>query len=331
MRAIVVGGVRSTAIVLDALLRHDFDVAGVLGYEPRAGAVVSSWSDLEAQASAAQVAYQPFRSVNSAESVAFIAARAPDVIFAVGLSQLVSPQVLDIPRLGTIGFHPTRLPMGRGRAPMAWLVETGTAGAASFFEVTPGVDEGRIFVQEPFAVYDDDHAEDAYRRLHTAMRRALDRWLPELREGGWDPTPQPDHGVSIWGKRTPSDGLIDWSKPAREVDALIRAAAAPHPGAYTFVGDVKVYVPRSRGTYPGETLAFPGSVLGSEADGSFLVQAGDRALRVELICDAPGLVRVGTRLGYAVEHEVHALRKRVANLEQTLERLLGGMDSGPHQ
>lgn len=331
MRAIVVGGVRSTSIVLDALLAYDFDVAGVLGYEPKSGAVVSSWSDLAAQASEAEVAYQPFRSVNSAESLAFIAARAPDVIFAVGLSQLVSRQVLDIPKLGTVGFHPTRLPMGRGRAPMAWLVESATAGAASFFEVTPGVDEGGIFVQEPFAVYDDDHAEDAYQRLHIAMRRALDRWLPELRKGVWDPTPQPEQGVSIWGKRTPSDGLIDWSKPAREVDALIRAAAAPHPGAYTFAGDVKVYVPRSRGTYPGETLAFPGSIIASEADGWSVVQAGDRALRVELKCDAPGLVRAGSRLGYAVEDEVHVLRKRVANLEQAVERLLAGSDAGAQE
>lgn len=328
MRAIVVGGVRSTSIVLDALLAHDFDVVGVLGYEPKAGAVVSSWSDLAVQASAAQVPYQPFRSVNSAESLAFIAASAPDVIFAVGLSQLVGREVLEIPRLGTVGFHPTRLPMGRGRAPMAWLVETGTAGAASFFEVTPGVDEGGIFVQEPFAVYDDDHAEDAYQRLHAAMRRALDRWLPELRAGAWEPAPQPERGVSVWGKRTPGDGLIDWSKPASQVDALIRAAAAPHPGAYTFANDVEVRVPRSGGLHPGETLAFPGSILGRDADGLFVVQAGGRALRVELACDVSNVVRVGARLGYAVEHEVHALRKRVASLEQQVERLHAELDTG---
>ena len=59
--------------------------------------------------------------------------RAPDLLFVTGLSQIVKPPLLNLPRIGCIGFHPTWLPKGRGRAPLGWLVLDGVPGAATFF------------------------------------------------------------------------------------------------------------------------------------------------------------------------------------------------------
>ena len=45
-----------------------------------------------------------------------------DILFVVGLSQLIDEDIIRMPRFGCVGFHPTKLPKGRGRAPMAWLI-----------------------------------------------------------------------------------------------------------------------------------------------------------------------------------------------------------------
>ena len=84
-----------------------------------------------------------------------------------------------IPRLGSVGFHPTFLPAGRGRAPLAWLTLDTGPGAASFFLIDDGIDSGPIFVQEPFEVTPQDYAGDVGTKLLDATTRALDRWLPE--------------------------------------------------------------------------------------------------------------------------------------------------------
>ena len=100
-------------------------------------------------------AYQPFRKViECAESLREFA---PDLVFAVGLSQIIPESMLRIPAKGFVGFHPTKLPLGRGRAPLAWLILDQNDGAASFFIMQEGVDDGQS-AQVPFSVEVSDDA-----------------------------------------------------------------------------------------------------------------------------------------------------------------------------
>lgn len=57
-----------------------------------------------------------------------------DILFVVGLSQLIDEDIIRMPRFGCVGFHPTKLPKGRGRAPMAWLILDRGEGAATFLK-----------------------------------------------------------------------------------------------------------------------------------------------------------------------------------------------------
>ena len=66
----------------------------------------------------------------------------PDLIIVAGWSWLIPERVLKLPRLGTIGFHPSLLPKDRGRSVLAWQIEEGyTETALSMFYITKGVDE----------------------------------------------------------------------------------------------------------------------------------------------------------------------------------------------
>jgi methionyl-tRNA formyltransferase len=232
-----------------------------------------------------------------------------------------------------VGFHPTWLPEGRGRAPLAWLILDGRPGAATFFQITEdGVDSGPIFVQEPFYVSKDDYPSDVIEKMEKAIDSALDRWLPRLLAGEWNPIPQ-DEGLASWsGKRAPSDGLIDWRKSAKEIYALIRATSHPHPGAYTYVKDRKLIVWRARLEPILPFRGVPGRILHYERDYGWLVQTGEGSLWLTQVSFADGgnpylELRIGVRLGYCVEDEIFKLKRRIAKLEQALRDLISANKS----
>ena len=98
---------------------------GVLGLDGQFAARTSDYQRLEDIARKAGVTYHDFRNINAPEIVETVRRWEPDLLFVVGLSQIVRKELLQVPKVGCVGFHPTWLPEGRGRAPVAWLT-TGT-------------------------------------------------------------------------------------------------------------------------------------------------------------------------------------------------------------
>src|ERR1035437_293603 len=323
VRVALAGSVTRSRVVLEALISHKAPIAGVLGLSAGKSTGVSGYCRLDDLAEQVNAPYQDFKSINAPEIVKAVAAWSPDVLFVVGLSQLVSRVLLDIPRLGCVGFHPTWLPRGRGRAPLAWLTYDGEPGAATFFLMTEEADAGSIFVQEPFWISEDEHAAEVGRKVDSAIRVALDRWLPELLSGVWDPAPQDESRVTFNGRRCPEDGVIHWERPAREVYALIRACSHPHPGAYTYLAGRKILVWRAE-RYSG--VPYRGGVgrILAINNGRMLVQTGDVPLWVSELDSTDGdclPLRIGSRLGYEPQDEVHSMQTRLVELEEEVRNL----------
>ncbi|WP_058369819.1 formyltransferase family protein [Psychrobacter sp. ENNN9_III] len=146
MRVGLIGGVESSALTLQKLHEHGLDVVGVFGYKPNITKFVSGHCDLEPfclENSISghcdlepfclenSISFTPFTKIN--DHIEEIQSLELDYLFVVGISQLVSKDIIQAPKLGAIGFHPTKLPEGRGRAPLAWLVHEAQEGAATFF------------------------------------------------------------------------------------------------------------------------------------------------------------------------------------------------------
>src|SRR5688572_19088016 len=167
MRFVVAGSVSTTKVTLDALIRHDAPVAGVLGLDPAFSKNVSGYVDLSTSAREKGIPYLGFRQINSPEVLAALRSWRPDYLFVVGLSQLVSDEVMQSASKFCIGFHPTLLPDGRGRAPLAWLVLDRAPGAATLFQITAEADAGPIIAQVPYDVRETDYAADVLVRMET--------------------------------------------------------------------------------------------------------------------------------------------------------------------
>jgi len=335
IRIVLAGSVGSSKVTLQSLLKHNINVVGVLGLNEKASKNVSGFTSLKEIAQSSSIQYYDFEKINESSVIEKVREWQPDLFFVVGLSQLVCEELLSIPKIGSIGFHPTKLPKGRGRAPLAWLTYKKEDGASTFFLMNNEVDSGPILVQETFCVNEQDYASNVKRNLEEAISRALDRWLPKLLRGEWNIKKQDDTEASYYGRRTPSDGLIDWNKSAKDILRLIQAASKPHPGAYTFIKDYKIKIWYAEIAKYENYTGIPGRILKKEND-RLLVPTGEGLLWLtdyeletpfEKYYSIRDVIRVGAKLGYYSDYEIYKLKKRIKYLESkilVLEGIVGG-------
>ena len=321
-RIVVAGAVTSTHRILSGLLRNRANVVGVLGLDPAASRGVSGYTALDPITRDAQLPFATFRKIREPAVLETVRRWEPELLFAVGLSQLLDAELRAVPTLATVGFHPTLLPRGRGRAPLAWLVLNDTEGAATFFVIDDGVDSGPILAQARFSIGESDDASTVRDRIEHAIDVALDDWIPRLREGEWAPVAQDEARASFTGRRGPVDGLVDWSRDASVIARLVRAATRPHPGAYTHARDRVLRIWRAT-EVDRPVLGVVGRVVAFD-EARPVVQTGRGLVRLDETSwdgeDGPAF-RLGLPLGYRAQHQIHQLRSRVSELESRLRAL----------
>ena len=89
------------------------------------------------------------KKINSKKTVLWIRKKSPDYIFCFGWSQILGKDILNIPTKHVVGFHPTKLPLYRGRHPIIWSIILGLKEtASSFFIINKDVDDGPIISQK---------------------------------------------------------------------------------------------------------------------------------------------------------------------------------------
>lgn len=315
MRVVLIGGVNSSAVTLQKLIEYEVDIAMVYGYEPKTIQLVSGYHNFSALCADNGINYTPFQKINDhtneIENLDF------DILFVVGLSQLVSERIIDAAKAGAIGFHPTQLPKGRGRAPIAWLVDEVQDGAATFFVLEEEADAGAIFEQECFEVVESDTAKSVESKLLDAMATALDRLLPNIKRGEWHPIPQNEALATEYAIRKPDDGLISWSLPAHKIDRLIKAASEPHPGAFTFHEETKIKVLSSRIENSIKITGVTGRVLKVRGQ-EILVQSGSGLIWITPEQQYVAQLKVGQLLGYRVELEIFKMRQELQQLKSCM-------------
>lgn len=316
MRVGLIGGVKSSAITLEKLCEHDLDIVEVFGYQPKDVDTVSAYYNLEALCSKKSINFTPFTKIN--DHIDEIQSLNLDFLLVVGVSQLVSKSIINAPKFAAIGFHPTKLPRGRGRAPIAWLVNEVEEGAATFFILESIADAGAIIVQKPFYVNMDDTAKIVEAKVYTAMASALDTLLPELSNGNLN-TIEQDHSLATeFGIRKPEDGLIDWSLSAYHIDRTVKAASEPHPGAFTYLDSKQIPILTSRVEKKLKIKGVQGRIL-KTSENEILVQTGEGTIWVSTLPDDMAMLKVGRLLGYKVDLEIFTLKKQIAELKELVK------------
>lgn len=251
-------------MALEALCRAGHSPALVATLPLERSASHSDFADLGPIAERNRIAVERIACSDAPEFLALLRDMAPDLVMIIGWSQLVGSELLSLPRLGVLGFHPSPLPRMRGRAVIPWQILTGQRqGGATLFWITEGMDDGPIAAQRVFDIDPDTvTARELYDRSVSEMTRMLPDLLDALRDGQRPASPQDEARATICARRRPEDGRIDWSGSAGEIERLIRAVGPPYPGAWTTdaKGEAAVILSARLSRREGYFVGLPGQV-----------------------------------------------------------------------
>ena len=201
-----------------------------------------------------------------------------DVFAVVAFGMILPSDALTLPRAGCVNLHGSLLPDYRGASPVQRALWDGRAetGVCTLF-MDEGIDTGDVIACRRETIRDDDDAASLAARLAALGAPLLAESVAQAAEGRAPRAPQDRASGSYAGRLKKSDGVVDWSLPARVVWSHARAVT-PWPGAATTFRGKRVILTRTR-PEAAPAGGTPGSLLGSDDDG-LRVACASGALRV---------------------------------------------------
>lgn len=296
LRIVFIGSVTFSHSILTHLLSSDIPGVEIVGVVTKGRSSFNAdFQSLEPVAVQHGIPCHLY-SGNQEELEGWIEARRPDVVYCIGWSHLLSPDLLRIPRLGVVGYHPAALPRNRGRHPIIWALALGLPETAStFFLMDEGADSGDILSQVSISITEEDDAASLYAKLAETAKQQIVEITSGFRDGTLKPVPQNHTLANYWRKRSKADGQIDWRMSARQINNLIRALTRPYPGAHCLYGDEEVKIWKSKVIKAaGYEHLEPGKVL-DVSDEAILVKCGEDLLAI-LDHEFPDTIKTGDYL-----------------------------------
>jgi methionyl-tRNA formyltransferase len=278
MRIAFIGSVIFSAKALQKLISIKADVVGVV--TKNKSVFNSDFFDLSSIAQSNNIPFHYTTNINSSETVNWMKELNPDVVFCFGWSNLIKKEVLDISRLGVIGYHPTLLPHNKGRHPLIWAKVLGLEKSGStFFFMDEGADTGDILSQKEFRINLEDDANVLYNKVIEIALIQIEDFHAQLENGNYPRIKQDTTKGNTWRKRSKKDGIIDFRLNSLVICNLVRALTKPYIGAHVEYNgaDVKIW---------GVELSFydcnhnnfePGKVL-SIIENKIEVKTGDSSI-----------------------------------------------------
>jgi methionyl-tRNA formyltransferase len=211
-----------------------------------------------------------------------IEAFAPDLGVVVAYGEILTRQLLGVPRLGFVNVHASLLPRYRGAAPIQAAIAAGDrVTGVTTMQLEPGLDSGPLLLAREVAIGRHDTAADLSPRLAAAGAELLIETLGRLEQGDLEPRPQKDAEATYAPRLTREDGRIEWRLTAGEIENRLRAYT-PWPGLVADLGgeSVKLLALEPR-EHAGDEV--PGTVLAIDGTAAIVRCGGGTALAVERV------------------------------------------------
>ena len=241
MRIIVMGQQAFGKDALAKLLDHGKDQVVAVYCEPdKAGAAPDP---IKAYALDKGLPVEQPADFSDASTLDGLAAYNADLMIMAFVNVFVPKAARDMPKHGSICFHPSLLPLHRGPSAVNWPIIMGSAKSGySWFYPSDGLDEGDSLLQWECEIGPDDTVIELYfKKIYpSAIESVLA--VCELFRAGNPPHIVPDEAMATYERRcTKKHARIDWNKPVGQVYDLIRGTN-PSPGAWTTFGDREVQI-----------------------------------------------------------------------------------------
>ena len=295
MRVVFMGTPDFSVPSLQALLDNDYEVVGVFTQpdrpKGRGGKVqMSPVKELALQYSLPVI--QPLKIRQ--DGLEPLRALSPDVCVTAAFGQILSQEVLDVPKIGTVNVHASLLPRHRGSAPVQWAILQGEQVTGVTTMLTDkGIDTGDMLLREQVPIDPEDTAGTLLEKLSRVGAELLVKTLQGLEAGTVTPIPQNPEEATYDPMLKKEMGLLDLSKPVEECICRIRAMS-PWPCAWVPLAGENVLKVWRGAPASGWETAEPGTILCADPKKGLVVAAGNGAME---LCEiqAPGAKRMAAR------------------------------------
>lgn len=211
----------------------------------------------------------------------------PDLIVTCAFGQILSQELIDIPKYGIINVHASLLPKYRGAAPIQWSILNGDKETGvSIMRTEIGIDTGDVLLARRLVIGKDETAGELFDRLALLGAKCIVDAVEMLKNGNAVWTKQDESLATHVKMIKKEDGLIDWSTSNEQIFNFVRGMN-PWPCAFTYFGDkmIKVWkVSICDKEYVGEN----GQVLVADVKNGLIINCGKGAICVEELQSAGG-------------------------------------------
>lgn len=177
--------------------------------------------------------FQPVR-IREAEAVEELRRYEADIFVVAAFGQILTKEILEMPRFGSVNIHASLLPKYRGAAPINWVIINGEKETGvTIMQMDEGIDTGDMLAKAVVPIEAKETAESLFDKLADVGARLIVETLPKLEKGELTPVPQ-DHAQSSHTRMMKKSlGKIDWNMDAASIERLVRGLNS-WPSAYTY-------------------------------------------------------------------------------------------------
>ena len=237
MKIIFMGTPDFSVPILEALIQagHEVALAVTQPDKPKGRGKSVQFSPVKTAALAHQIrVYQPKR-IREPECVDYLNTFEADIMVVAAFGQILSKEILTMPKYGCVNVHASLLPKYRGASPIQWAVINGekTTGVTTM-QMDAGIDTGDILEKTEIPLAEDETGGSLFDKLSEAGARLCVQTIAHIQDGTVKRTRQEDAQATHVGMITKQMGKIDWTKPAVQIERLIRGLN-PWPSAFTLL------------------------------------------------------------------------------------------------
>ncbi len=244
--------------------------------------------------------FQPEK-IKTPEAVERLREYGADLFVVAAFGQILSKEILEMPKYGCINIHASLLPKYRGAAPIQWSIIDGEQETGvTIMQMDVGLDTGDILTTKVVPIEDEDTGESLFDKLCVAGSELLIETIPQIEAGTITPTAQNDAESTYAKMLTKELGNIDFSKSAKEIWYLVRGLNS-WPSAYTYYNNKTMKIWRAKPV--AENSQLPAGTLVKKDKESIYVQTGEGMLQI-LEIQLEGKKRMSVRdfmLGHSFE------------------------------
>lgn len=224
--------------------------------------------------------FQPVK-IKTSEAVEELRKYEADVFVVAAFGQILSEDILNMPKYGCINIHASLLPKYRGSAPIQWVILNGEeVTGITIMQMASGIDNGDILLQSTVEIDAKETGDSLHDKLAAEGAKLIVEALPKIEKGELTPVKQNDEESSYVKMLQKSIGKIDWNKSAAVIERMVRGLNS-WPGTYTHYNGKTLKIWESEVSDKETELsdASPGTITAVEK-AAIYVRTGEKDLKI---------------------------------------------------